>query len=172
MPCSPLKVNQRFGGTYRLHIQGKRSKLCLPPAFMLVSCSVYSPTLKMEATCSSETSVDFQRTTWCYIPEDSTLCNHCCEWEPQILHCGIRRRVMNEREVEWRLAKLCTFETNLVSGMRRYNAGILYGTSYFYLCALLVMYCSVSQFNFTMECFRTQKPFRNPHKILTYEAIN
>jgi hypothetical protein len=23
-PCSPLKVNQRFGGTYRLHIQGRR----------------------------------------------------------------------------------------------------------------------------------------------------
>jgi hypothetical protein len=39
---------------------------------MLVSCSAYS-TLKMEATCCSETSVDFQRTTRRYIPEDSTL---------------------------------------------------------------------------------------------------
>jgi hypothetical protein len=28
---------------------------------------------------SSETSVDFQQTTWCYIPEDRTLHNHCCE---------------------------------------------------------------------------------------------
>jgi hypothetical protein len=27
----------------------------------------------MAATCSSETSVDFQRTTWRYIPEDETL---------------------------------------------------------------------------------------------------
>jgi hypothetical protein len=27
----------------------------------------------MEAICSSETSVDFQRTTWNYIPEDSTF---------------------------------------------------------------------------------------------------
>jgi hypothetical protein len=27
----------------------------------------------------SETSVDFQQTTWCYIPEDGTLHNHCCE---------------------------------------------------------------------------------------------
>jgi hypothetical protein len=26
--------------------------------------------------CSSETSDDFQRTTWNYIPEDSTLYNH------------------------------------------------------------------------------------------------
>jgi hypothetical protein len=23
MPCSPLKVNRRFGGTYRLHLQGR-----------------------------------------------------------------------------------------------------------------------------------------------------
>jgi hypothetical protein len=33
----------------------------------------------MEATCSSETSVDIQRTTRRYIPEDSTLNNHRCE---------------------------------------------------------------------------------------------
>jgi hypothetical protein len=26
-PCSPLSVNRRFGGTYRLHIQGRRNKL-------------------------------------------------------------------------------------------------------------------------------------------------
>jgi hypothetical protein len=24
MPCSPLRVNWRFGGTYRLHLQGRR----------------------------------------------------------------------------------------------------------------------------------------------------
>jgi hypothetical protein len=33
----------------------------------------------MEAICSSETSVDAQRTTRCYIPEDGTLHNHRCE---------------------------------------------------------------------------------------------
>jgi hypothetical protein len=38
-----------------------------------------SSTLKMEVTCSFETSVDFQRTTRRYIPEDSTLHNHLCE---------------------------------------------------------------------------------------------
>jgi hypothetical protein len=36
-------------------------------------------TLKMDAICSSETSVDFHRTTRRYIPEDSTLHNHRCE---------------------------------------------------------------------------------------------
>jgi hypothetical protein len=33
----------------------------------------YFSALRMEAICSSETSVDFQRTTRHYIPEDSTL---------------------------------------------------------------------------------------------------
>jgi hypothetical protein len=66
--CSPLKVNSRFGGTRRLHfhcrrISKARIQLCLPPACTLVSCLSYSSTLKMEVTCSSETSVDFQRTT-------------------------------------------------------------------------------------------------------------
>jgi hypothetical protein len=56
-----------------------KAKLCLPPALTLVSCSAYYSTLKMEAICSSEASVDFQRTTRCYIPEDSILYNHRCE---------------------------------------------------------------------------------------------
>jgi hypothetical protein len=43
---------------------------------MPVSCSAYSVTLKMEEICSSETSVDFQRTA---ISQDRTLHNHCCE---------------------------------------------------------------------------------------------
>jgi hypothetical protein len=33
----------------------------------------------MEAICSSETSVDFQRATRPYIPEDRILHNHRCE---------------------------------------------------------------------------------------------
>jgi hypothetical protein len=40
--CSPLSVNRRFGGTYRLHLHGRRNKFsknqqvsttCLPPAW-------------------------------------------------------------------------------------------------------------------------------------------
>jgi hypothetical protein len=52
--------------------QAEQLNACLPSAFSLVSCSAYFPTLKMEAICSSETSVDFQWTTRRYIPEDST----------------------------------------------------------------------------------------------------
>jgi hypothetical protein len=36
-PCSPLKVNRRFG------------ELCLPPAFTMVSCLAYYSALKMDA---------------------------------------------------------------------------------------------------------------------------
>jgi hypothetical protein len=46
---------------------------------MLVSCLAYSSTLKMEATCSSEMSVDFQQTVWRYIPDDRTL--HILFWK-------------------------------------------------------------------------------------------
>jgi hypothetical protein len=45
---------------------------------MVISGLAYSSALKLEETYSSET-VDFQWTTWCYIPEDRTLHNHCCE---------------------------------------------------------------------------------------------
>jgi hypothetical protein len=40
---------------------------------MLVSCLAYFSTQKIEAICSSETSVDFHRTTLRYISEDVTL---------------------------------------------------------------------------------------------------
>jgi hypothetical protein len=47
---------------------------------MLVSCLAYSSTLKVEVIRSSETSVDFQRITRRYIPEDKrTLHNYRCD---------------------------------------------------------------------------------------------
>jgi hypothetical protein len=74
MVCSPVKVNRRFRGTYRLYFQGRsvRQACCLLHAGF---CLAYSWTLKMEKISSSETSVDFHRTTQSYIPEDS----HCCQ---------------------------------------------------------------------------------------------
>jgi hypothetical protein len=46
---------------------------CFPPAFTLVSCLAYFSTLKMKATCASETSVNFQRTTWRSILKDKAI---------------------------------------------------------------------------------------------------
>jgi hypothetical protein len=40
---------------------------------MLVYCLAYSSILKIEAACSFETSVGFQRTAKRYIPEHETL---------------------------------------------------------------------------------------------------
>jgi hypothetical protein len=83
MPCSPLSVNRRFGGTYRLHLQGRKNNLSNKPTWkhersLPVYCSDYFSTLKMEAIYSSETSVDSQRATRRYIPEDRTLHNSPC----------------------------------------------------------------------------------------------
>jgi hypothetical protein len=86
--CSSSKVNRRFGGKYGLHFQCLRIRVSRantirktggkqPPAFTLVSCSSYSSSLKMETICSSETSVDLQRTVQRYIPENST---HLKDW--------------------------------------------------------------------------------------------
>jgi hypothetical protein len=83
MKSSPLKVNRSFGGTYRLHLHGRRiryqngSRWQAEPAFTLASCSAYSSTLKMGAICSSELLVDFQWATRHYIPEDNTLHDVC-----------------------------------------------------------------------------------------------
>jgi hypothetical protein len=56
--------HRRFGGTCRLHLA-----TCFHVGFLL---GVFFD-LKMETSCCSETSVDFQRTTRRYIPEHRTL---------------------------------------------------------------------------------------------------
>jgi hypothetical protein len=86
-PCSPLKVSRRFGVTHHFHLQGRRisrarnqrERWQAEPEhiFTVVSYSAYS-TVKMEAICSSETPVDFQRTIRRCIPEDSILQDRLC----------------------------------------------------------------------------------------------
>jgi hypothetical protein len=53
------------------------AKALLANSFMQASALVYSSTMKMEATCSSETLADFQLRH--YIPKERTLHNHRCE---------------------------------------------------------------------------------------------
>jgi hypothetical protein len=66
-PCSPVKVNQTFGATYRIHFQGWTEVR-----------RQYEADNK-QSSSSSETSVDFHRTTLCHIPQDRILDNHRCE---------------------------------------------------------------------------------------------
>jgi hypothetical protein len=69
--CSPLKVSRHFGGTCRLRLQGRRiSQERNQREAGSKQNRAYFLILNMEATCSSETSVDFQRTTRRYISED------------------------------------------------------------------------------------------------------
>jgi hypothetical protein len=80
MPSSPSKVNRCFGGTCRPHlVEGQRisqgrnqceaGSNLLHTGFLL---GLFFDT-EHEVTRSSETLVNFQRATWCYIPEDRTL---------------------------------------------------------------------------------------------------
>jgi hypothetical protein len=66
-PCSPLKVNRRFGGTSQVTSRA-----------LLATCFHSWSLLGLETICPTETSVDFQRSTWRHIPEDRTLYNHRC----------------------------------------------------------------------------------------------
>jgi hypothetical protein len=97
-----------------------KTELCLPPAFRLVSCSAYSSTLKIEVICSSETSVDFQRTTWCYIPVDRTL-------EIKTYHYRIAKLNWSTY-TKWPLVEVALevkskyFNTLLISGMETENS--------------------------------------------------
>jgi hypothetical protein len=61
--CSPLKFVRRFGRTCHHHHQA-----LLTTCTTLDYCLAYSSTLKIEVIFSSETLVDFKRTTRRYMP--------------------------------------------------------------------------------------------------------
>jgi hypothetical protein len=70
-PCSPLKVNGFLE---------KISPAYLGLKVLLAACFLtYSSTLKMQVLRSTEMPVEFQLTTWRYIPEDRTLHKHGCQ---------------------------------------------------------------------------------------------
>jgi hypothetical protein len=61
-PCSLVGAYQRFGGTYRLHLQGSFSHVGRYQHF--------GGRVKMKEIRSSETSVTTYKKTRCYNPED------------------------------------------------------------------------------------------------------
>jgi hypothetical protein len=76
-PCSPLKVDRRFAGIFRLHFRVRIICLLIAPALLVTYLHggflAYFSTLNMEATYSFETSVEIQLTTRRYTQEDETL---------------------------------------------------------------------------------------------------
>jgi hypothetical protein len=62
-PCGPLKVNRRFDGICCTHFRVED--------YAKQETNMKETVSKLkEVTCSSEISVDFQQTTWRYIPEE------------------------------------------------------------------------------------------------------
>jgi hypothetical protein len=61
-----LEVIERFRGMYCLHLQDRRDACCLLLDGYLFCLLFYA---EMEAVSSSETSVDFYRTTWHHNPK-------------------------------------------------------------------------------------------------------
>jgi hypothetical protein len=75
MKCSPVKkVQRRFGLTYCHVLHGRISlakKQAAGTERLLFICLAYHTILKIEALNFSETSVDFYRTKWRHLPEES-----------------------------------------------------------------------------------------------------
>jgi hypothetical protein len=72
MPCSQLRVNLHFGVTCRLRLQYRKNKSSKESANQDWSIA-WLILRTWVAKSSFQSSVDFQRTTWRYIPEGRTL---------------------------------------------------------------------------------------------------
>jgi hypothetical protein len=61
-------------------VPGYNNVLCSrsSPMSLLATCLAYLSTLNMDRVCSSETSVNFYRTTQHYIPANNILNRHDC----------------------------------------------------------------------------------------------
>jgi hypothetical protein len=100
-PCSPLKVNRRFGGTCRLRCQSRRISKARNQRETGVKQNVlvsYSLIHEWEATYTSETSVDFNGLYGVISLKDRTLhvylCFHRLVFESIFLRGMLRLRVV------------------------------------------------------------------------------
>jgi hypothetical protein len=111
-PYSSLTVNRLFGGTYRRHLQ---AFYLLRAGFLLGL--FFDPEV---VTCSSETSLYFQRTIRCYKPEGIILHNHCCEYQIPI-YWQLPRNYVYFR-VFWVPQGNSSFNTYLLTYLLTYGA--------------------------------------------------
>jgi hypothetical protein len=68
--------------------------------FMVASYFAYSSTLKMESICSSETSVDFHRTTRRYVAEDGRTAHRLMALENSVLRTILDLEGGSKRRLE------------------------------------------------------------------------
>jgi hypothetical protein len=83
-PCVPLKANRRFDRTHRLHLHNRINRIryqreCTQLATFF-QASIFLGLFDTEdgGDMFLRNSIDFQRTTWRYIPDDSNLAY--CVW--------------------------------------------------------------------------------------------
>jgi hypothetical protein len=62
-----------FLSTVSHHPSSRKKSFCMP-----LACASFTSALKMESVCSSETSVNFNQTAWCHIPEDRLFSTYEC----------------------------------------------------------------------------------------------
>jgi hypothetical protein len=134
-------------------------RFCLPPAFTLVSCSTYSSNLKLEATCSSGTSLDFQRTIRRYIPKDRTLSSYFnstgCGVSWYVVRCSLRL------DFKCRKVELCCFDVVLGRGGTEY---VQFFIIYFYVWKTYkctYAYCSLRNLNYLLYLNENKLAFGN-----------
>jgi hypothetical protein len=119
MPCSPVKVNELFGGTYHLSHHFRRvsqarnqHETLFSADIVIVSCVAYNSTLKIEKIYSSVTSVHFHQSTWHYELTSLTV------KFPQGRHVGIQFnrnfKIISEVHLEFRFHK--SIGSNLFCG--------------------------------------------------------
>jgi hypothetical protein len=102
MPCSPVKVNRRFGGFYCFYLHDRRvNQIRDQHGAGSKQRLAYSSVFKMKPVCSTETSVDIHRNTRRYISEDRIIHSHFCEnlkpginWSSARLHGVISQRII------------------------------------------------------------------------------
>jgi hypothetical protein len=114
----------------------------------LVSCSAYFFTLKVEAICSSETSVDTHRTTRRYIPEDGNLQDN------HVVIFSVTAEIV-------RTVEMCLYIEKPVS-----NTSInmnVHAVSVFCGCTLMIY-----QISKTIHCFRSNSEYEDPDGLIRH----
>jgi hypothetical protein len=83
-PCSPLIVNRGFGGTYRLHLQGRKNKFSKKPAQLNGLHGVISQKMVLFIITAVKIS---NPTTYSSCSEDMNLLNDSFRrWKPHVPH--------------------------------------------------------------------------------------
>jgi hypothetical protein len=136
---------------------------CLSPTSKLVSLITYDSTLNKLEIYSSATSVNLQRSSWCYFPGESTLCvlsYHWGCWVSSYIHYRSVRFVAFTA-VTIKIAMFWNVKNQFVPHRRHYFSAPV--SSWLMLCKIWGFYCGHYEDCHLLEC---KKPFRTSQETL------